>query len=81
MNIKTKKNIVIGLSTLLGIIGQAAGPLASSSSAAVVPMDTYGSSYSELSARWWQWILSIPAEVNPNYDGTEQTVARHNMMM
>jgi hypothetical protein len=34
----------------------------------VVGVQTYGSTYGELSARWWQWLLSIPKAVNPNLD-------------
>ena len=30
----------------------------------------YGLSYSEWSARWWQWLLQIPAATNPNLDAT-----------
>jgi len=30
----------------------------------------YGLSYGEWSARWWQWILSIPTKMNPNLDPT-----------
>src|SRR5437899_4468391 len=30
----------------------------------------YGLSYSEWSARWWQWVLQIPAATNPNLDAT-----------
>ena len=30
----------------------------------------YGVSYSEWTARWWQWILSIPVQVNPSRDTT-----------
>lgn len=36
----------------------------------VVAVQTYGATYGELSARWWQWLLSIPASVNPNLDTT-----------
>jgi hypothetical protein len=36
----------------------------------IVAVNHYGSTYSELSARWWQWLLSIPAAVNPNLDPT-----------
>jgi hypothetical protein len=36
----------------------------------VVGVQTYGATYGELSARWWQWLLSIPAAVNPNLDTT-----------
>ena len=70
MNNKTKNHFLIGLASLLGMIGQSVGPLASTASAAVVPMETYGSNYGELSARWWQWLLSIPAAINPNLDST-----------
>src|SRR5437763_11387933 len=30
----------------------------------------YGLTYGEWSARWWQWLLAIPPNVNPNFDGT-----------
>jgi hypothetical protein len=30
----------------------------------------YGLSYGEWSARWWQWLLQIPAATNPNLDPT-----------
>jgi hypothetical protein len=30
----------------------------------------YGNTYGEWSARWWQWLLSIPAATNPNLDTT-----------
>jgi hypothetical protein len=42
----------------------------------VVPVQTYGATYGELSARWWQWLLSIPAAVNPNLDTTGANCAQ-----
>jgi len=30
----------------------------------------YGLTYSEWGARWWQWVLQIPAATNPNLDAT-----------
>ena len=30
----------------------------------------HGNSYAEWSARWWQWLVSIPAATNPNLDAT-----------
>jgi len=30
----------------------------------------FGNTYGEWSARWWQWLLSIPAANNPNFDTT-----------
>jgi len=68
----TNRILVIGSAMLLGIFGLAAGPLSSSANA--LPQDvealTFGNSYGEWSARWWQWLLSIPAAVNPNLDAT-----------
>jgi hypothetical protein len=36
----------------------------------IVPPDAveFGNTYGEWSARWWQWLLSIPRGSNPNYD-------------
>jgi hypothetical protein len=54
---------------LLVVVGQTTGPLTPTASAAdVVEVQSYGSSYGEWSARWWQWIFSIPKDVNPNLD-------------
>jgi hypothetical protein len=33
----------------------------------------YGLSYSEWSAVWWKWLLSIPSDINPSYDGSEKS--------
>ena len=40
--------------------------------AQVLPPDSnaYGNTYGEWSARWWQWVLSIPEATNPNLDPT-----------
>lgn len=35
-----------------------------------------GVSYGEWTARWWQWLLSIPAPVNPNLDTTGANCAQ-----
>ena len=32
----------------------------------------YGLSYGEWSAKWWQWLLSIPRTTNPAFDSTGQ---------
>lgn len=37
----------------------------------------YGLSYAEWSIRWWQWILSIPKDVNPGFD-TKGTNCKRN---
>src|SRR5947209_20498630 len=36
----------------------------------VVPVSGNEATYSELSAEWWQWLLGIPANMNPNLDTT-----------
>jgi hypothetical protein len=38
----------------------------------VVPpsVNEFGNPYGEWTARWWQWLLSIPAATNPNLDTT-----------
>lgn len=72
MNKHARRTLIVGLTMLLSVLGQAAGPLVPVASAAppVVEPTTYGTTYGELSARWWQWLLSIPAAKNPNLDTT-----------
>jgi hypothetical protein len=70
MNKKVKSTLIVGLTILLCVFGQTVGPLVPVATAAspVVEVQTYGTTYGELSARWWQWLLSIPSAVNPNLD-------------
>src|SRR5438477_4906306 len=70
MNKNAKSTLIAGLVMLSGVFGQAVGPLVPIATAAapVIEVQTYGTTYGELSARWWQWLLSIPAAVNPNLD-------------
>jgi hypothetical protein len=72
MNSKTKNRLLTALVMLLGVIGLVAGPLTATASAAppVVQVQSFGATYGELSARWWQWTLSIPASINPGLDTT-----------
>ena len=79
MKSRTKYRLAAVFMMLLGLIGQTTGPLALTASAAnptaspqnlVVGVPTFGATYGEWSARWWQWLLSIPAAVNPNLDPT-----------
>ena len=37
--------------------------------------DPYGTSYAEWTAKWWQWVLSIPVENNPVKDNTGKNCA------
>jgi len=72
MNSKTKSRLLTALVMLVGVIGLVTGPLTATANAAtpVVQVQTFGASYGELSARWWQWALSIPASINPELDTT-----------
>src|SRR5260370_17142534 len=44
----------------------------------VVPPDSneFGNPYGEWSARWWQWLLSIPEATNPNLHPTGANFAQ-----
>lgn len=44
----------------------------------IIPVNTnaYGNTYGEWSARWWQWLLSIPMATNPNLDTTGANCAQ-----
>jgi len=81
MKSRTKYCLVAVFTMLLGFVGQTAGPLAPTASAAtqqqnVIGVQTFGATYGEWSARWWQWLLSIPAAVNPNLDTTGENCAQ-----
>ena len=63
--------VVVGL-MMAGTIPVAQADDDNSTNAGVIPRDSnaYGNTYGEWSARWWQWVLSIPAATNPNLDLT-----------
>jgi hypothetical protein len=44
----------------------------------IIPINAnaYGNTYGEWSARWWQWLLSIPQATNPNLDTTGANCAQ-----
>jgi hypothetical protein len=51
---------------------------ASSSNPAIFPPDSqpYGLTYGEWTAKWWQWVHSIPTENNPMLDQTGEDCAQ-----
>jgi len=57
--------VVVGLMTAGTIPGAQADEQ-------IIPVNAnaYGNTYGEWSARWWQWLLSIPQNKNPNLDIT-----------
>ena len=61
------------LTALVAITCIAAGR----ASAAILPPNSkpYGKTYSQWAKAWWQWAVSIPADVNPLLDATGQNAA------
>lgn len=45
---------------------------ADSSNPGIYPIDSkpFGLTYGEWSAKWWQWLLPIPKDINPTQDGS-----------
>jgi hypothetical protein len=81
MDNKMKNRLMAASLMLLGVIGLIAGPLipaasAASTSSPVVQVQTFGATYGEFSARWWQWALSIPTSINPVLDTTGANCAQ-----
>ncbi len=70
MNNKMMNRLMVVFTMLFVVMGLTAGPPTSSAIAAasVEEIQTYGATYGEWSARWWQWALSIPAAINPILD-------------
>ncbi len=67
--------VAFGLTAMLGIAGSPATVLAlADPNPGVVPVDqtTFGETYAQLSAEWWQWVLETPAATNPQLDKTGQ---------
>jgi hypothetical protein len=70
-----RKKVALG-GVVLGFIVLAIIPFApaysSNNSPGIYPIDSkpYGLTYKEWTAKWWQWVLSIPTENNPLPDDT-----------
>jgi len=78
MTDRTRSSGVAAVTLGVMLIGSATGVTAlqgPATAAAVSPQPLadgvqFGATYSEWSARWWQWLLSFPADSNPNFDTT-----------
>jgi hypothetical protein len=74
------KKSLIAVSAAVGILITVSAVTAPAQAAAVKIIDVndnaYGNTYGEWSARWWQWLLSIPAAANPNVDTTGANCAQ-----
>lgn len=67
------RNIIAALVLVFGLTMPTTTPQAQGSgNPGVIPPNArpYGKTYGEWSAKWWQWVYSIPAPVNPNIDAT-----------
>lgn len=78
---KTWRNIAAVITVVLGLTMPATVPVARAQgnpNPVVVPPTppVLRLLYNELSAKWWQWLLSIPAPVNPNEDSTGANCAQ-----
>ncbi len=75
MNSKSLSIAVTGVVVGLMMSGTIRGAQADEQ---IIPINTnaYGNTYGEWSARWWQWLLSIPSATNPNLDTTGANCAQ-----
>jgi hypothetical protein len=74
-NQRSWRSVVAFTLAVVGLLVVATIPIAQADpkrSPKVLPLDSnaYGNTYSEWSARWIQWLLSIPATTNPALDTT-----------
>jgi|SRR5215831_1792855 len=73
------KFVVAIAAAVMGALGGANAALGQSlgNSQTVQPNSVeFGNTYGEWSARWWQWLVSIPAATNPNLDTTGANCAQ-----
>src|SRR5438046_3826702 len=66
MHIDRRTALVVGLTGMLGAIA----PGVAQADPIIIPRDsvTYGRTYGDWAAAWWQWALSIPASHHPLFD-------------
>lgn len=70
-NVRSWRSAVIAGGLALALMTPVSVALADSNPHVVSPNSTvFGYKYSEWSAQWWQFVLSIPADVNPLTDGS-----------
>jgi hypothetical protein len=65
------RTVKIG-STLILFVLMIAGTSHAGTNPGIAPIQSqpHGKSYSEWAAQWWQWVLGVPASVNPLIDST-----------
>jgi len=66
---KSCRNLIAAGGLVLGVLMPTSAAAADASHIVVPPnSNAYGSKFSEWSAQWWQYVLSIPASENPLFD-------------
>lgn len=74
--VSRRATAAVALSLLL-LVGSGTDVLAASANPRVLPPRSrpFGLTYGQWSARWWQWVLSIPTDQNPLLDPTGENCA------
>ncbi len=69
-NVFAVVGVILGLFIVLARVPIAQG--GGNPNPGVLPLNSHshGNTYGEWSARWWQWLLSIPEDTNPDLDTT-----------
>lgn len=76
-NRQGEKMLVISVVVVWIVMSAITSTAIAQSSNSVYPLDSkpYGLTYGEWTAKWWQWTLSIPKDVNPGGDTTGKNCA------
>lgn len=62
-------SVSVGAGFTAPVAAQEATPAAANEITILAPDDSYaGATRGEWDARWWQWTVSMPREINPNFD-------------
>lgn len=67
------RGVIVSLVIALGLMMPTTPPQAQSNgNPGIIPPNAkpFGMGYGQWGAKWWQWLESIPASVNPNFDST-----------
>ena len=70
--IRRTVTVTVLIAAVVALLGPTAHAGGKNVNPGVLPVhsNAFGNSYGEWSARWWQWLLAIPAATNPNLDPT-----------
>lgn len=68
---------ILGLFLLLTVVTPLVWADSINSGVSPINSKSYGSSYGEWSAKWWQWLAQIPSSINPVNDKTGANCAQN----